>query len=191
VAPETYERKTSYGLHDPPRLGWIGSPNNEAYLLLIADALAEIHRRTGARLTLIGRSRASLGRLEEIVDRVAWTPENQRTALADIDIGLMPLPETAYSLGKCGYKLLQYGAAGLPAVASPLGVNAEILSLFGMPAARSADDWTDAIISLLDCAATSRGRLGRRAHEVTCRRYSYDAWLPRWEAAVEPGLVTQ
>ncbi|MEU0585338.1 glycosyltransferase [Streptomyces sp. NPDC006132] len=185
VEPEDYAPKTSYALHDPPRLGWIGSRDNEAYLLLVAGALEEIHRRSGARLTLVGTTRRSLGRLEAFVDRVAWSPHAERTALAGIDIGLMPLPATRYSLGKCGYKLLQYGVAGVPSVASPLGVNADILRRFRMPAARDDGEWTEAILGLLDGSDAVRERLGRGARAVVRRRYSYDAWLSRWTAALE------
>ncbi|MEV0219655.1 glycosyltransferase [Streptomyces sp. NPDC050704] len=189
VALEDYMRKTSYALHDPPRLGWIGSPHNEACLSLIAGALTEVHRRTGARLILVGTTTPSLGGLESLVDRVAWSPESQRTALAAMDIGLMPLPTTSYSRGKCGYKLLQYAAAGLPAVASPPGVNMDLLSQFGMPAARTEDDWTTAVLGLIGAPDASRERLGRAAREITGRRYSYEAWLPRWAAALELGPV--
>ncbi|MDQ1050181.1 glycosyltransferase [Streptomyces sp. V4I2] len=191
VALEDYEPKTSYALCDPPRLGWIGSPHNEAYLRLIGTALTEVHRRTGARLTLVGTTTPSLGGLESFIDRVAWSPETQRTALATMDIGLMPLPVTAYSLGKCGYKLLQYAAAGLPAVAEPLGVNADLLSQFGMPAVRTQDEWTSAILGLIEDAAATRERLGRAAREITARRYSYDAWLSRWTGALELGPVSR
>ncbi|MDX3451818.1 glycosyltransferase [Streptomyces sp. ME02-8801-2C] len=185
VAPEDYIPKTSYALHDPPRLGWLGSPHNEAYLLLVAGALEEIHSRSGARLTLVGTTKRSLGRMEAFIDRVAWSPDSQGAALADIDIGLMPLPTTAYSLGKCGYKLLQYGAAGLPAVATPIGVNADILRQFQMPAARGDGEWTEVIQSLLDSSDAARERLGRTARAVVGRRYSFDAWRPRWMAALE------
>ncbi|WP_051870218.1 glycosyltransferase, partial [Streptomyces resistomycificus] len=171
VAPQDYTPKTSYALHDPPRLGWIGSPHNEACLLLIAAALREVHRRTGARLTLVGTTTPALGDLESFVDRIAWSPDSQRAALAGMDVGLMPLAASAYSLGKCGYKLLQYAAAGLPAVASPLGVNAELLSGFGMPAARTRDEWTGAMLGLLDAPAAERERLGRAARETVTRRY--------------------
>jgi glycosyltransferase involved in cell wall biosynthesis len=190
VAPEDYTPKTSYALHDPPRLGWIGSPHNEAYLLPVAGALEEVHRRCGARLTLVGARKRSLGPVEAYIDRVAWSPDSQRTALADVDIGLMPLPSTDYSLGKCGYKLLQYGAAGLPAVATPIGVNADILRQFRMPAARDAGEWVEAVVGLLDGSDATRERLGRGARAVVGRRYSYDAWLPRWMAALELGEVT-
>ncbi|KOU60708.1 hypothetical protein ADK57_29620 [Streptomyces sp. MMG1533] len=191
VALEDYEGKTSYALHDPPRLGWIGSPHNEACLELIAVALTEVHRRTGARLTLVGTTTPSLGVLESFIDRIAWSPDSQRTALAAMDIGLMPLPATSYSLGKCGYKLLQYAAAGLPAVATPLGVNADLLSEFGMPAAQTQDDWTTAILGLIASSAATRGRLGAGAREITGQKYSYDAWLPRWSAALELGTVSR
>ncbi|MFE3031426.1 glycosyltransferase [Streptomyces canus] len=190
VALEDYTAKTSYALHDPPRLGWIGSPDNEACLLLIAEALAEIHRCTGARLTLIGTTTPSLGSIEAFVDRVPWSPESQRTGLADMDIGLMPLPTDSYSLGKCGYKLLQYAAAGLPAVASPLGVNAELLHALGLPAAHSQDEWVTAVLGLIGASQAERERLGRGARSTAARRYSYDAWLPAWTAALELGRLT-
>lgn len=187
VEPADYVRKTDYVLHDPPRLGWLGSAGNESYLLLIADALAEVHRRTGARLTLIGTTRRSLGGIERFIDRFAWSEALQRTVLADLDLGLMPLPDTPYSRGKCGYKLLQYGAAALPAVADPIGVNADILDRFGRPGPRNGDDWTEAILGLLGCSDEARARLGSRAHEVTCRQYSYQRWLPQWRSALELG----
>lgn len=189
VEPADYVRKTCYVLHDPPRLGWVGSRDNEAYLLLIADVLSEVHARTGARLTLIGTTDRSLGGLEDFIDRVAWTEALQRTALAELDLGLMPLPDTPYGRGKCGYKLLQYGAVGLPAVADPIGVNEEILAGFGLPGPRNDGEWADAILALLDCSAADRARQGARAHEFTCSRYSYQAWLPQWKAALELGTA--
>lgn len=185
VTPSAYLRKTRYALHDPPRLGWVGSRDNERCLLLIADTLTELHARTGARLTLIGTTRRSLGPIEAFIDRLAWSEAVQRTALADLDIGLMPVPDTPYNRGKCGYKLLQYGAAGLPAVASPIGVNAGILARFGLPGPVGRAEWTDAILGLLDSPAATRARLGAQAYRVTCEEYSHQAWLTRWQSALE------
>lgn len=185
VAPELYREKTDYQVTDPPRLGWIGSPDNEAYLLLIASALREIHRRTGARLTLIGTARQTLGDLETLIDRVPWTEEIQHARLADFDVGIFPLPDEPYTRGKCAYKLLQYAAAGVPAVASPIGVNRQILSQLGMPAAGGDDEWVDAVLDLLTRANEARASLGRTAREVVEAHYSYTAWLSHWKQAVE------
>ena len=184
VSPESYRQKTDYELNDPPRLGWIGSPDNERYLALVAPALREIHRRTDARLTLICRTQPSLGDLENMIDRVPWCEATQHEMLADFDIGIFPLTDEPYSHGKCGYKLLQYGAAGVPAVASPIGVNEQILSELGMPAARDNGEWVEAIFDLLSRSADIRATLGRRARDETQARYSYDAWLPQWRRAV-------
>src|SRR5207245_8746750 len=77
-----------------------------------------------------------------------------------------------------------YGAAGTPAIGSPIGVNRQILSQFGMPAPEDDAEWLDAILDFLTKSSFARASLGRRAREVTVQHYSYDAWLSRWEAAV-------
>jgi glycosyltransferase involved in cell wall biosynthesis len=184
VSPDRYRQKSDYRVSDPPRLGWVGSRDNEAYLQLIGAALLELHRRSGARVTLIGTVRQSLGELEHIIDRVAWSESTQHAQLAAVDVGLMPLPDTPYTQGKCGYKLLQYGAVGLPSVGSPIGVNSDILRRFGMPAAEEHVEWVDAVLDILERTEAERARMGRRALDVTRSEYSYDAWLTRWQQAV-------
>jgi glycosyltransferase involved in cell wall biosynthesis len=184
VSPAEYRQKTVYDITDPPRLGWIGSADNEAYLRLVAPALSEVHRRTGARLTLIGTTRPTLGVLERIIDRVAWSEAVQRELLAGMDVGIAPVPDEPYTRGKCGYKLLQYGAASTPVVASPIGVNRQILAQFGAPAPADTREWADALVDLLERPASARAELGRRAHEVTQREYSFDAWLATWAKSV-------
>ena len=171
-------------LGDPPRLGWIGSADNETYLRMIAPALREVHRRTGARLTLISTTQPSLGDLEGFIDRLTWSEATQHARLGEFDVGIVPLPDEPYTRGKCGYKLLQYAAVGTPAVGSPIGVNQDILSQLGMPAPSDCDEWVDAILDLLGRSIPARASLGRHAREVTELHYSYDAWLPRWKEAV-------
>lgn len=183
VAPERYRPKADYADGDVPRLVWIGSPDNEEHLLLLAGPLLELHRRVGARMTLIGTRQPRLGALEALIDRVAWSEDVQHETLADADVGLMPLPDDAYSRGKCGYKLLQYAAAAIPFVASPVGVNAAILQQFGMPAPQTPDEWVHALLHLLG-TVSDRQALGRQARQIVDRHWSYDAWLPTWEAAV-------
>jgi glycosyltransferase involved in cell wall biosynthesis len=184
VAVEQYRQKNDYRASDPPRLVWIGSADNESLLSTIAGPLTELNRRCGARLTLIGTSFRSLGRLEDIVDRLPWSEQVQHDALATADVGLMPLRDDPYSRGKCGYKLLQYAAAGLPAVASPVGVNASILSTLGFPAASTPEEWLDAVSAILELSESDRAALGRHAREQVITQYSYDAWMERWQEAV-------
>jgi glycosyltransferase involved in cell wall biosynthesis len=183
VSPAAYRQKTDYRLGDPPRLGWIGSAHNERYLELIAPALREVHRRTGARLMLVSTAERTLGDLETFIERVPWSEAAQHTSLAECDLGIAPLADDPHTWGKCGYKLLQYAAAGVPLVGSPIGVNGDILSRLGMPAPGNAE-WVDAILDVLRRSPDSRATLGQHARAVVQREFSYDAWLPRFKDAV-------
>jgi glycosyltransferase involved in cell wall biosynthesis len=91
--------------------------------------------------------------------------------------GIMPLPDTDWSRGKCGYKLLQYMACGLPAIASPVGVNREILGEAGLFAS-TPKEWIDAIERLQDPGLRKKlGVIGRSRAE---RHYSIEALYPKW-----------
>jgi glycosyltransferase involved in cell wall biosynthesis len=184
VAVEQYREKVDYRVSDPPRLVWIGSADNEAVLHTVARDLLELNRRCGARLTLIGTTRPSLGQLEPIIDRYAWSEQVQHDALATADVGLMPLHDDPYSRGKCGYKLLQYGAVGLPAVASPVGTNASVLAALGLPGVGAGDSWLETVLAILDLSDSERALMGRTARERVVEQYSYQAWSGRWRQAV-------
>jgi glycosyltransferase involved in cell wall biosynthesis len=184
VDPSRYACKEDFQIHDPPRLGWIGSASEEKQLRWIGGALQELHRRTGARLMLVGRTDKTLGELEQMVDRVAWSEEAQAILLAEMDVGLMPLVNEPMERGKGGYKLLQYGAASVPSVGSPVGVNARILAESGSPAPETTNDWVQAVFSLLEAPVMTRRDLGQRSRSMVQEHYSYAAWLDRWERAV-------
>jgi glycosyltransferase involved in cell wall biosynthesis len=184
VDPDDYPRKQNYAVGSVPRLLWLGSPVNESYVEDVAPALLEVHRRTGARLTLISAGARPLGELDVMVDRVRWNGARSDALLAEADVGIMPLPDTPYERGKCGYKLLQYAAAGLPSVGTPIGMNTRILEqIDGLPAV-DRDSWVQAMVSLLEepeDARRLRGQTGRTAVE---EHYSYRAWAPAFLKAL-------
>jgi glycosyltransferase involved in cell wall biosynthesis len=97
-----------------------------------------------------------------------------------MDIGIMPLPDEPWARGKSGYKLIQYGACGLPVVASPVGVNAEIVVAgeTGFTASNGRQ-WRDALTRLITDAKLRRqmGRAGRMRIE---QRYSLEAHSSRF-----------
>jgi glycosyltransferase involved in cell wall biosynthesis len=184
VRPELYTAKATFSVGDPPTVVWVGSRSTEPYLVGIADAMIELHRRTGARLLVISEPSGDLGPLDPIAERVPWVEGLAESILAEADLGVMPLPDSPYNRGKCGYKLLQYGAAALPMVGSPVGVNREILAATSMPAPTGTEDWVDAMQALLGLPETSRAELGLGARSVIERDYSFDAWRDRWMQAV-------
>lgn len=185
VEPSAYRVKSSFDVGDVPVAVWMGSPGTEFYLEPLADALLAEHRRSGLRLRVISRGSASLGPLDPMVDRTDWRIDTFGGDLADADLGIMPLHEDPrWSQGKCAYKLLQYGAAGLPSIASPVGANAEAITRLGAVAAADGAEWAEALRELVDASAGRRRAMGEKARSGVTEHYSFSAWAPTWRRAV-------
>jgi hypothetical protein len=174
VEPREYTVRTNWEIGGAPRLGWIGSPATEGYLVDIAAPLAEVHRRTGARLEIISGPGSVPAPLASFAERTPWSLDSTRH-IAAWDIGLMPLRDGVYERAKCGYKLLQYAASAVPTVASPVGVNRELLAAMDGLAPETTEDWADAVCSLIDESATRREVRASSGFAVAAS-YSYDRW---------------
>lgn len=162
-------------------IGWIGSPITARYLDLIAPVLADLCREPGTRLRLIGAgTRAPLPSVAS-VDRRRWCYDEEPAALQACDVGIMPLSDGLWERGKCGYKLLQYMACAKPVVATPIGVNRDIVC-HGETGflATTTDEWRAALTQLRD-----DGALRRRMGDAGRRRVGADYSL----AGVAPRLV--
>ena len=101
-----------------------------------------------------------------------WKLEEESGDLAGFDIGIMPLTEDPWTLGKGGYKLLQYMASALPVVASPVGINAEIV-VDGVTGylARTDEEWEEKLLALA-ADPELRARMGRKGRERVQAEYS-------------------
>ncbi len=183
VQPDDYRVKRDYVVSASPRAVWLGTPSTEAHLSTIAEPLLRVHRSHGLRLTLISAGAADLGPLAAMTDRLDWTPAAS-DRLADADVGLMPLPDTPYTRGKCAYKLLQYAASGLPSVASPVGANADAVARGLASAASAPDEWAAALVGLIEASEGRRAEAGARARAAVCAYYSLDAWAETWQRGV-------
>jgi len=184
VDPAGCPRKRDYTVGPVPQLVWMGSPSTEGYLQVVAPALLEVHRRTGARLVLVSAGHRPLGELDTMVDRVAWAGPDTDTLLARADCGIMPLPDDPFTRGKCAYKLLQYGAAGLPAAASPIGVNAQVIEQLHGRAATDRESWVTALVDLLAEPVAQREARGQAARKAVEDHYSFTAWSEAFRAAL-------
>ena len=151
------------------RLAWIGLGSNLRYLEQLAPALRRL-RAEGLDLEL----RVISNRFPAVdgipLVRVPWSARTEGAALAECDVGLAPLADDLWTRGKAGYRCIQYAAAGLPAVASPVGANREVV-LDGTTGLWASTDgeWLDALRCLASDAAL-RKRLGAGAR-VWARRF--------------------
>ena len=156
-------------------LGWIGMETTLPYLFPLQEVFFQLSRRFSIRLKLITR----IGRLRHPfegypVEITPWSYETEVREMADFDIGVMPLPQEQWSEGKCGLKLLQYMAMGLPSVASATGANRDILDE-GQDGflANTPGEWTRKL-SLLIENKELRKKMGERARSKALENYSLE-----------------
>jgi glycosyltransferase involved in cell wall biosynthesis len=169
-------------------LVWIGSSSTLQGLERSADLLEQIGASVpGLKLKLISDRWPKLRRLE--VATCLWSAETEAECLASADVGISWIPDDDWSRGKCGLKVLQYMAAGLPVVANPVGVHPEMVR-HGETGflAESAGDWVTAVRRLA-ADADLRRRMGRAGRRRVEERYSVASGASRWLAVLH-GLST-
>ncbi|TEB06588.1 Glycosyl transferases group 1 [Pelotomaculum schinkii] len=160
----------------PYIIGWIGTPSSLPYLNILKPVFQELAQKHNILIRIIGGLSYQCPGVH--VEQLPWSLQDEVSHILTFDIGVMPLPGDEYDQGKCGLKLLQYMAAGIPAVASPVGVNKDIIKdwLNGCLAC-SIEEWVVKISSLLQ-STQLRMELGRRGRETVERKYSIQAVLP-------------
>jgi glycosyltransferase involved in cell wall biosynthesis len=156
--------------NEMPVIGWSGSYSTVQHLDTLREALRSLAKRERFRLRVIGTPRYEIDGVD--VDSMAWRAETEVADLRPIDIGVMPLPDDQWSLGKCGLKALQYMALGIPTICSPVGVNSEIIrdGENGFLAA-TREEWIEKLTLLLK-SAELRKRLGLAGRATVEESYS-------------------
>lgn len=160
-------------------LGWIGSRGTLRYLQDIAPALEELGKQyPGLKLKIVANDFFDLQHLEVI--KKPWSSEDEIADLHSFDIGLMPLSDDVWTRGKCGFKLLQCMAVGLPVVCSPVGVNSEIV-IDGREGfqATTQEEWVAKLSALIVDKDLSR-EMGQRARQKVEQLYSLAANGPHF-----------
>lgn len=167
-----YER-TFAGPTEPPTIAWIGSPENLIYLDMIRPALARLSTRHPT-LTMRVICSEFPDWNDVKVERVPWSAATEAHSLAGAHIGVMPLTDDAWSRGKCAFKLLQYMAAALPCVASPVGANMEAVKngINGYHAT-DVDEWERSLEKLI-LSPELRVEFGAQGRQHVERRYALE-----------------
>lgn len=167
-------------------LVWIGSSSTLQGLEQKRALWERIGRSvTGVRLRVICDRFPSFEAMPVVA--VPWSSETEAAALAAGDVGVSWVPDDLWSRGKCGLKVLQYQAAGLPVLANPVGVQAEMIAPGRNGMLADTDDaWVEAV-QLLAERPEERRRMGAEARRTLVADYSVAAWAEPFVAAIAGG----
>jgi len=162
-----------------PCVGWIGQRATASFLMPYKPLFERMLAAGHARFAAIGIDARSLGLP---MASIPWAEQSEAASIAEFDIGIMPLVDAPFERGKCGYKLIQYMACGLPVVASPVGVNCQIVE-HGVNGflAETPEQWEQALTTLL-VDSDLRQRMGQAGREKVEREYCIQASGPRMAA---------
>ena len=166
----------------PPCVGWIGQRSTASFLAPYASLFQRLASDGLARVAAVGIDAQALGLPME---STPWTEQTEVASIASFDIGIMPLLDGPFERGKCGYKLIQYMACGLPVVASPVGVNRRIVE-HGVNGflAETPEQWEQALLTLL-ADADLRERMGHAGRQKVAREYAIQVTGPKLAALLQ------
>lgn len=156
-----------------PTIVWSGSCGNLGYLYEIEAALRRVLDAVpDSRLRIVCDRAPELAELDrDKVEYVPWSEGAEVAAVQSAWVGLMPMPDSPWTRGKCSFKLLTYLACAVPGVAAPWGMNSEVIAAGGALAARSEREWFEAIVYLLENPSEAR-RVGLAGRAQVEQRYA-------------------
>lgn len=165
-----YNQPTSYPNHHPIFVGWTGSHSTFAYLEDFIPTLREIYKMHPFCLYIISDKDPNIDFPDYLF--VKWNATTEIEDLRQIDIGIMPMKDNQWAKGKCGFKLIQYGALGIPSIADYTEANATIVlhEQTGF-ICRQTSDWNNYLAQLLQDVAL-RKKLGESALEQIQKNFS-------------------
>jgi glycosyltransferase involved in cell wall biosynthesis len=178
VDTEAYLPAPSKG-SDRVTIGWIGSPSTWSGVRPILPVLRDMVATHDARFLVIGAGRAAEADRFTGMELREWSEATEIADVQAMDIGIMPLLDKPFERGKSGYKLVQYMACGLPVVASPIGVNSQMVEDGGNGFLAAGDeDWRRALSQLVEDPKLRR-QLGQHGRQLAVKSYSLASQAPR------------
>ena len=172
----TYPVKVSDN-HQPFVVGWMGSSSTLRYLDDIGELFTAFRGKKGITFKFVADRPPDLEGEGIVFEK--WEKDGEKSSLLSFDMGIMPVRDDIWSRGKCGLKLIQYMASGLPSLTHPVGVACEMIEngVNGL-LRQDLDGWKEATTQL-STDASLRSRMGKAARACAEEKYSLKLWGPK------------
>ncbi|MDM8557668.1 glycosyltransferase family 4 protein [Candidatus Parabeggiatoa sp. HSG14] len=158
-------------------IGWIGSLTTYRHIETIKPVLEQFCIKTNSKILLIGACQTALN--EDWIDLRTWQANKEVDYLQECDVGIMPLIDEPFERGKCGLKLIQYMACSLPVIASPVGVNSDIVEHDKNGyLVSTAEEWKNALTTLQNDKSLCL-RMGKQGRKKVEAHYCLQVIAPR------------
>lgn len=153
---------------------WIGSQSTAHYIEKIKQSIIEVCNKTNGKFLVIGAKVHIPGIQIELID---WSIDTEKKYLKSSHVGVMPLTNNNWDKGKCGFKIIQYLASKIPVVASPVGVNSNIIQ-HGVNGylASTKDEWVDGILNIFNNIENKK--IVSNGYKTARENYSMDYAFP-------------
>jgi glycosyltransferase involved in cell wall biosynthesis len=180
IETEIFKPATTEKNPDKICIGWIGSRTTLKHFYLAVPFLQRLIEKFPGQIYIKLISDVNYTGNEIEVSFCHWKKDTETEDLAEIDIGIMPLPDDEWARGKCGFKGLQYMSLGIPSVMSPIGVNTEIIQdgVNGFLASTD-EEWIEKLSALI-ASPELRRNTGEKGRKTVEERYSVNAWKEKY-----------
>ena len=161
-------------------VGWMGTPSTSVYLSGIKKAFKILsNKKKNLEFQIIGASDPCVEEGVNFVNK-RWSLDSEIKDLQEFDIGIMPMPDNDWTVGKCAFKIIQYMAVGIPAVASPVGMNKEVIKdgVNGFFAS-TCQEWCEKLSTLIE-SGDLRKNMGKNGRSTIEERYSLKINAPKF-----------
>lgn len=173
VDTERYIPTNNYTEKNPIVLGWSGSITTSKYFYLLQDVLIELSKKYPIKVIVMGNPNIQVDGIN--IEAINWSEEVELPTLQKFDIGLYPLPNEEWVLGKSGLKAIQYMALGIPTIATALGANFRVIenNVSGI-LVNTDEEWISALSKLIEYPAL-REKIGKAGREKIEKEFSIKA----------------
>jgi len=168
-------------------IGWIGSPSTAKYLLRLRRVFERLSQSHAFRVKVVGAGRPMAFGTVPVVN-LPWELDREAEEFRSCDIGVYPLWDDEWCRGKSGFKAIQFMASGVPVIASPVGINSEIIQdrVNGFLAA-SEEEWIAKLAGLIE-DPTLRQKIGLAGRKTVEDRYSLEQAAVRFLEVIRAAL---